>query len=243
MEREKISVCMATYNGEKYLKEQIETILNQLNHKDELVISDDASTDRTIQIILSFRDKRIRLIRNSSHNGIKKNFENAIISSTGKYIFLSDQDDVWINNKIVKMVEKLKTYDSVISDAYITDEKLNVISNSLLKKENIKNGITRNILKNGYYGCCLAFNRTLLSKILPFPENTNEVTHDLWIGLIAETYGQMFILREPLIYFRRHERTVTNIGTKKKGRRFLKKINGRIEIIKIYIKKIKEMKR
>ena len=90
----KISVAMATYNGEKYIKKQIESILINLNKDDELIISDDGSKDKTLDIIKSIKDKRIKII-SGPKQGVIKNFENALNNCTGEYIFLSDQDDIW----------------------------------------------------------------------------------------------------------------------------------------------------
>lgn len=94
-----ISVAMASFNGEKYIKKQILSILDNLNEDDELVISDDGSTDCTLQIIKEFQDSRIKLIK-GNHEGINKNFENAIVHCMGDYIFLSDQDDEWYPSKV-----------------------------------------------------------------------------------------------------------------------------------------------
>ena len=96
--REKVSVAMASFNGEKYISTQIKTILENLTENDELVISDDGSTDGTRRIIEGFNDSRIRLLEGPKQ-GVKKNFENAIRNCSGKYIFLSDQDDVWMCGK------------------------------------------------------------------------------------------------------------------------------------------------
>ena len=105
MNNARVSVAMATYNGEKYLKEQIESILCNLNENDELVISDDGSTDNTKIIIENFQknDKRIKLF-DGPKNGVKQNFNNAIEKCQGEYIFLADQDDVWLEGKVEKVL-------------------------------------------------------------------------------------------------------------------------------------------
>ena len=116
-----ISVCMATYNGGKYIKEQLDSILPQLGKEDELVISDDGSKDNTYSIIQSYGDERIKLFYNHGKHGFVGNFENALKQCKGDYIFLSDQDDIWKVNKVSVVMEKLKDYSLVIHDAEIVD--------------------------------------------------------------------------------------------------------------------------
>ncbi len=94
-----ISVAMATYNGEKYIKEQLESILLQLENQDEVIVSDDGSTDHTLKIIESLNDQRIKILK-GPRNGVKQNFAHALSFCKGKYIFLSDQDDIWLENKV-----------------------------------------------------------------------------------------------------------------------------------------------
>lgn len=225
-----ISVCMATYNGGKYVKQQIISILEQLGETDELIISDDSSTDLTVSIIEKIIDKRIKLFTNNNFSSPTLNFENALKYSSGEYIFLSDQDDVWLENKVKIMMEYLKEYDLVVSDSYITDEELHIMSNSAFKIFKSKNGILKNIYKNTYYGCCMAFTRKTLEKSIPFPRS-REIGHDLWLGLIGEIIGKVIFIDEKLIYFRRHSQTVTMGGRGKSKRSILKKLYGRILIL------------
>ena len=120
----KISVCLATYNGEKYIKEQLDSILPQLSANDEIIISDDNSTDDTINIIRSLNDERIKIYVNKT-KGIVKNFENALNNASGDIIFLSDQDDVWKNDKVKKILSAFSSDNSltlVFSNAEIIDE-------------------------------------------------------------------------------------------------------------------------
>lgn len=112
-----ISVCIATYNGERFIREQIGSIINQLGNEDEIIISDNGSTDSTIDIIKEIDDKRIKLIKGPEKKSPTSNFENALMHAKGEYIFLSDQDDVWKDNKISICMQYLKHYDCVISDA------------------------------------------------------------------------------------------------------------------------------
>lgn len=196
-----ISVCMATYNGESFIKEQINSILPQLDSNDELLISDDGSTDQTISLINSYKDDRIKII-NGPQKGLIKNFESAIKKSRGEIIFLADQDDVWMPDKVNKMSSHLKNYDLVVSDCRVTDNNLNQIHESFFVLRGSRSGLTKNLIKNSYLGCCIAFRRNLLKKALPFPENIP--MHDWWLGLVAEAYYNSCFIKEPLLLYRRH---------------------------------------
>lgn len=229
-----ISVCMATYNGEKYIKEQLSSILSQLSEKDEIIVSDDSSTDKTVEIIESFQDKRIKILKKNKFRQPNLNFENALKYSKGDIIFLSDQDDVWVENKVEIILNQLKKYDLIVSDAFITNEKLNITNESLFSEVNSNRGILKNIIKNTYYGCCMAFKRKVLKKALPFPK-TREIGHDLWLGIIADRYFKVKFLKEKLIYFRRHENTLTTI--KKSKRRLIVKLLGRVKVLYYFLKK------
>ena len=198
-----ISVCMATYNGEKYVKEQLDSILKQLSENDEVIVSDDGSTDRTRKIIKSFNDKRIKLFANNSHC-YTSNFENALKHAKGEYIFLSDQDDVWLDNKIDIMTNYLREYDFVISNAKIVDENLSVKIESRNEYLRIRKGFIRNLIKSYYLGCCMAFNRKVLNTVLPFPKNHDLARHDTWISLLSEYCFKTYVCDEPLILYRRH---------------------------------------
>lgn len=201
---------MATYNGEKYIKEQLESILCQLGDNDEVIISDDKSTDNTKLIIESFNDRRVRFFNNTAKKGVIENFENALLKSTGDYIFLSDQDDVWNEGKVTKTLEALKTYDLVLSDAYIVDSNGRVLHDSFYKINGSKKGFLKNIIKNSYLGCAMAFNRKTLEACLPLPSNIP--MHDWWIGLVAETHGRVVHLDEKFINHRRHSNNTSFTG-------------------------------
>ena len=206
-----ISVAMAVYNGEQYVESQINSITRQLKSGDEIVISCDESTDNTYKIIseLSKKYKFIKVL-NGPGKGVIKNFENAILNCSNDYIFLCDQDDIWFDNKVEEVLNAFAytSADLVIHDAVVTDEKLNVINNSFFETRDCKKGIFKNIVKNSYIGCCMAFKQSLKSKVLPFPATIP--MHDQWIGLVAELKGKVQFLKKPLIYYRRHDANVTS---------------------------------
>jgi glycosyltransferase involved in cell wall biosynthesis len=225
----KVSVCIATYNGEKFIKDQLDSILAQLDEYDEVIISDDSSTDKTINIIKSLNDKRIKIFPNQKFKSPIYNFENAINQASGEIIFLSDQDDIWMNNKVMKVKEKLLVYDVVVTNCIIVDKNLNIINESFYDFNNSGKGILKNIFKNSYLGCCLAFKKKALELALPFPKKIP--MHDIWLGFVFELFYKTSFIREPLIYYRRHGENESATG-EKSPYTFLKKILFRYYIIK-----------
>ena len=206
-----ISVCVATYNGEKFIKEQIESILCQLSSDDEIIVSDDGSTDGTIVIINCIGDKRIRIIEGPRKHSPTFNFENALKEAKGDYIFLADQDDVWKTNKVEVCMKWLQKYDCVVSDAQVTDSNLNPLYPSLYAIMQVRQGhIYNTVWKNGYTGCCMAFRRNILEASLPFPKDIP--MHDIWIGNVAAYKYNVKFIPDKLILFRRHKETISCNG-------------------------------
>ena len=206
-----ISVCVATYNGEKFIKEQIESILCQLSSDDEIIVSDDGSTDGTIVIINCIGDKRIRIIEGPRKHSPTFNFENALKEAKGNYIFLADQDDVWKTNKVEVCMKWLQKYDCVVSDAQVTDSNLNPLYPSLYAIMQVRQGhIYNTVWKNGYTGCCMAFRRNILEASLPFPKDIP--MHDIWIGNVAAYKYNVKFIPDKLILFRRHKETISCNG-------------------------------
>lgn len=207
---------MATHNGEKYIKQQLDSILCQLSSKDEIVISDDGSTDSTLKIIQEFKDSRIKVFFQNSPKGLPGheyatlNFENALRNAKGDFIFLSDQDDVWLDNKVEISLMYLKKYDYIVSDAFVTDGNLNIISDTrFIKEEKIHfNKYLAVVLSTPYQGSCAAFKKCVLEKAMPFPKGTQ--SHDRWIGNVAAFYFKYKIIPDKLIYYRRHDATTSN---------------------------------
>lgn len=211
MKNVRISVAMATYNGEKYIYDQLNSIIKCLGKDDEIIISDDGSTDNTINIIKQFKDKRIKIF-NGPKKGVIKNFENAISKCLGKYIFLSDQDDIWNKNKIEKILkefEKDSTLTLVMHDAIVKNADLSQkIFDSFFEFRKCKTGYFNNLYKNSYIGCCIAFKSEILKYILPFPIGIP--MHDQWIGLMNELIGKSRFINDKLIEYRRHDMNVSN---------------------------------
>jgi len=235
-----ISVCMATYNGEKFITEQINSILSQLQMDDELIISDDSSTDNTIEIINSYKDNRIKLIENQSFKNPIFNIENAIKNALGDFIFLSDQDDIWLPDKVNKTLNYLQKYDCVVSDAIIIDKNSNILEESFYKINKTKKGFIKNFIKNGYLGCCLAFKKELIKYIIPFPRNIP--MHDIWIGLISEIYGKTVFCNDALLYYRRHGSNFSMSSEKSKNNLY-KKVIYRLIILLNLVKRYFEVRK
>ena len=204
---------MATYNGAKYIKQQLDSILNQLGERDELIISDDGSKDHTIELISSYDDSRIKIFTNDSikifkHGRYIANFENALNHTSGDIIFFADQDDIWLDGKITCMVEALNTCDLVVSDCKIVNQYLQTIYPSYFSHNQSEFHLFQAFERNPYLGCTMAFKRKLLDYALPFPNCING--HDLWIGILAEMYFKVGIIHEPTILYRRHDLNVSN---------------------------------
>lgn len=210
----KISVCLASYNGEKYIVEQVRSILRQLSEVDELIISDDKSTDYTIDYVQSLNDKRIKIYFNEGERGYTKNFENALRHATGDVIFLSDQDDVWVEGKVIAVLEKLKTADLVVTNAEIVDSQLDQLHPSHFELNKVKSGFWTNFYKTRYIGACMAFKKEILDKVLPFPSNQTLCAHDYWITIIGEAYYNVALVETTYLKYRRHgENASTGGGT------------------------------
>lgn len=224
----KISVCLATYNGAKYLRQQIESILCQLSENDELIISDDQSTDGTKDLIDSFNDPRIKLYVNDIKGGIAKNFENALKRAEGDYIFLSDQDDIWMKDKVRTVVGELRNVDCVLHNAELIDSEGNFLHSNLFSIYNTRTGYLNNLIRNTFVGCCMAFRKEILNEILPIPIHIT--MHDMWIALISEKKGKTCLISENLIFYRRHDSNASTTSHKSKFSR-LYQIKYRLQML------------
>lgn len=207
VEKTRVSVAMVTYNGEKYVKEQLDSILLQLNEQDEIVVSDDGSKDGTQAILREYqqRDSRIRLTKGPGM-GVKKNVEHALRQCQGKIIFLADQDDIWKEDKVQKVLEVMEREQCtlVIHDAAVfhKDPKV-VMMESFFAFRSAGAGVIKNIVKNSYIGCCMAFQKEILERALPIPDSIE--MHDQWIGILNDFYYKKSVFfRETLLFYRRH---------------------------------------
>ena len=207
----KISVCLATFNGSKFIGLQLMSILTQIKEFDEVIIVDDSSTDDTVSIITSINDRRIKLFLNEKNIGAALTFSRALSYATGELIFMSDQDDRWHEEKVNILcgLFKTKSLDLIVHDANVEVDGI-FAQDSLFSTNNSSPGILKNIFKNTYTGCCMAFRRNILIKILPISPNIG-IYHDAWIGILAEYFGyKILFFNTPLIDFVRHDNNASS---------------------------------
>lgn len=228
---ETIDVLLATYNGEKYLTEQIESILNQTYRNIRILISDDCSKDNTREIIKEYqkKDSRIHAYFQKNNLGYIKNFEFLIKQVESNMFMLSDQDDVWLPEKIEKTAEVMKreNADLVFGDLEVVDENLKTINPSfneyMLLKRKINKCIKNykvNYLYNCVTGCTTLIKSKWIEKILPIPSNSRYVPHDYWIGIMIALEGKLAYVEKPYIKYRQHGNN--QIGTDKISHKFTK---------------------
>ena len=222
----KISVLIAVYNGELYIKKQLESVLSQLGEDDEVIISDDNPSGGTYAAIKPFLDdERIRCVHGPA-KGVDANKEFLLRECTGDVAFLCDQDDVWLDNKVERVMSAINGGACcVLHNAYITDENLNKSGKTLFEDRGAKTGILHNIIKNCYTGACMALTRQAFTAALPFPENLP--MHDQWLGLVSEKVGRVELIDEPLLLYRRNPGSMTGGRTS-----LMQKISWRISIVR-----------
>ena len=211
--RPAISVCLASYNGERFIEAQLKSIVDQLSDADEVIVVDDASTDTTCERVLAFRDERIRLIRHEQNTGVMRTFEEAIRLATKSLIFLADQDDVWNSDKVRTVVGKFLANPKlmlVTHDATLVDENGAVLQPSFLAlRGGFSSGFWSNLWRNRFCGCTLAFRSELCNEILPFPHKYG-LLHDMWIGIRCTWIkAPINYIDRPLMLYRRHSATAT----------------------------------
>ncbi len=204
----KISVCMAAYNGGRYIEAQLRSILSQLGVQDEVVIVDDCSKDDTVDRIRNIRDVRIKLFQHALNSGVVATFEDALLNADGEILFLSDDDDIWAPNKVKRFLDvfgELPEIEIVTSKVQLIDERGTFFSNDKLTRGGrFCSGFWANIYKNHYQGSAMAIRSSLLPRILPFPLRPCFL-HDVWIGTRSDiTGGKTAFIEESLLFYRRH---------------------------------------
>ena len=195
---------MAAYNGDQYIREQLQSILCQLSAEDELIIVDDDSTDETRVRIMETGDSRINLLKNIENVGIRASFEKALRNARGEIIFFSDQDDIWARDKVSQVLEVFSkdAATTLVLTNGMKIEKDGKVTGKRVLKTPVKFGIVTTLAKNPYYGCLMAFKREILGLCLPIP--SSNATHDSWIGTVNSLIGKAHYLDRDLVFYRRH---------------------------------------
>jgi glycosyltransferase involved in cell wall biosynthesis len=207
----RVSVCMATYNGSAYLCEQLDSILSQLQTEDEVIISDDHSTDETQAILSGYQDARIKIFRNPGKRGHVQNFAYALAQATGEFIALSDQDDIWHPDKIATMMEAFaadRKTTLVLSNGILIDAEGRLLTQRLYEDDRFLSGVLANLVKNRYQGSTMVFRRKILAAALPLPDGIP--MHDSWIGMVNAIIGRTVYLPQLLLFYRRHNDNMTS---------------------------------
>lgn len=214
---DKIAILMATYNGEKYICQQIDSILSQTCKDWELYIHDDGSTDDTIAAVESYVEKypnKIHLIDGKSTGGAKYNFFYLFGQVEAPYYMTCDQDDVWLDKKIELTYDKMLTIENkadvpclVYTELRVVDSELNTIADTMSGYQSLdchKRTINQFILQNSVTGCTMMINRALRDKMLHITDIDNTIMHDWWAALVAAQFGKTAFIDEPTILYRQH---------------------------------------
>lgn len=238
IERIKVSVAIATYNGAKYITEQLDSIYGQTHPNLEVVVSDDGSVDNTIGILERYKNT-CGLIFNVNENNVKvvKNFEKAVSLCTAPYIALSDQDDVWLPQKIEKSLLKIIELESrygqntpllVFTDLVVANQHLQTIHPSLWNHLQVKPEhatFNRLLVENVITGCTILMNKALAKLAFPAPDNI--LMHDIWLGLVASCFGHIDYVATPTVLYRQHASNIVG-ATFPSLREKLQKVIGRV---------------
>lgn len=217
-----VSIALCTYNGERFLQEQIDSILTQTYHNIEIIVVDDCSQDTTVSILEHYASiVNLRYVINEKNRGFVKSFERAISLCEGEYILLSDQDDVWEACKIQTLLDAIEDHVLVYSNAKLVDEHLTPLGKNLLDphKINCFSGSNNKAFafKNCISGNTIMFRKELKEFCLPFPSTIS--FHDVWLAFVAATCGSIGYVHQPLVLYRQHTCNITDINKKRKQRK------------------------
>lgn len=221
-----VTVCMATYNGERYLAAQLESILRQLREDDEIVIVDDASSDDSMRILDALDDPRVSVFRNDENQGYVRTFERAMSLATRDVLLLSDQDDLWVEGRRDALVDAAGNGDVIASNLVLlgSEEPLTSPLNGrpwLLSASDdgrpLRNELRILAGDAPYFGCAMAVRRDALGLVLPFPSYLYE-SHDLWIATVANVAGTLRHLEKATVRRRVHDDNASSARPRGVGR-------------------------
>jgi glycosyltransferase involved in cell wall biosynthesis len=210
-----ISVCVATYNGRLFVERQLTSILEQLGAEDEVVVVDDRSTDGTLELVRAIREPRIRMFQNEHNRGEVFSFGRAISLARNQFIFLADQDDVWIPGRVALMKDELASGALLVATNF---EWMDSAENPIVvpfdgvracdSQRNVKNIIDIFLGRTTYFGCAMAFQRGLADLVTPMPRSVE--SHDAWIAIAANLLGTISHLENATLRKRKHANNATS---------------------------------
>jgi len=252
MNKNSISILLSTYNGERFLKEQLESLFLQKEVSFEIIVRDDGSNDKTIDILKSYKD--ISLIESKKNIGVINSYSILVgeaLKRGGDYIMFCDQDDIWMEEKVKITLDRIKKLENIYpntpilvhTDLEVVDENLNLIDSSFWHYQNIDpnlNSFNRLLLQNIVTGCTVMINRPLAHLIFPIPPKV--IMHDWWIGLVASYFGKISYIKKSTIKYRQHNKN--DIGAKKFGLSYIwekildsNELDGNIEQAKAFLER------
>lgn len=232
-----VSIVMATYNGSKYLTQQIESVIAQSYPNIEIIVIDDGSTDNTLEILYQFKElySHINIIKNDTNLGYIKNFQKGCTLATGEYIALCDQDDYWHADKVKNMQIAIGDYPIIYCDSILCDEKLKPLGQNISDRVNSIdfNNCLQQVVFCRIYGHATLIKNSFLRHAVPF---LSVIPHDWWLCYMATFYGGIKYLPEPLVSYRQHEGNIFGVVGGKSRKQF--KIN-KVEKRKLELKEIR----
>lgn len=207
----KLSICVATFNGAKFIEEQLESILSQLEDGDEVVLADDGSTDDTVTKVMYF-EHQVKIVSIDRVGGIVANFERLLEAAKGDGVVLCDQDDVWLPGRLSLIRKSLMRCELVLLNGEFVDENMVTHGKNIFQVLGRRKGFWSNLFKNSFVGCCMAFRHELKVRTLPFPNGVP--WHDWYIGLVAECTGRVERIDTITMMYRRHGANFSPTGEK-----------------------------
>jgi len=224
----KLSICIATYNGSQFINQQLLSIFPQLRSGDEILIADDGSSDDTVEQALAL-GHQIRIVSSVRVGGVVANFERVLGAACGDGVVLCDQDDVWLPGRLDAIRSALEANQLVLINGEVVDEHLQYRGQTVFQAVGVRSGFWTNLLKNSFIGCCMAFRRELLERVLPFPHGVP--WHDWYIGLVAERTGSITRLPQVSMLYRRHGANFSPTGEKSRNS-FWQKLRMRFAVMR-----------
>jgi glycosyltransferase involved in cell wall biosynthesis len=230
-----VTVVLPTWNGERFIAAQLDSILRELPSHGRVLVRDDGSVDRTTEIVheIDSRDPRVELLPAGGRLGVIHSVEALLAKVERGVVFLSDQDDLWRPGKVARCLEALENADLVVHDAARIDADGNPLDGTLFQRRGFGGGVFANVWKNRFTGCCMAFRADLLPRALPFPAIP---MHDQWLGLVALRHGRVAWLPETLADYRVHGGNATATGSGESKAGVMRRILWRAQILRALVR-------